>query len=159
MEVMTYDAIMGLMKKDMEQVEDGGDSDLEGNGEFVLDAFNSMMIECRRKKNIHDCNMIDDNILDSKENGIVPQSPVKTTNDNKAPNNDDGKDAWHFSCLILHPNGLQQSHHDPFMKRTRLIHQKASLISSQLTIPADVATTLSRPTSLSVDPQEPTRSI
>ncbi len=40
------------MKKDLEEVGDGGDSNLESNREFLIDAFNSMMIECRHGKNI-----------------------------------------------------------------------------------------------------------
>ncbi len=70
MAVQTDEAMEQLMKDDLIEQGHSSDSDMDGEGEFLIDAFNDLMIEYCCETNIHDCVKIEDAVLDSEENGI-----------------------------------------------------------------------------------------
>ncbi len=43
--ILTNKAINQLMKQDAEKENNGGDPDIDGDGEFLVDIFNDLMIE------------------------------------------------------------------------------------------------------------------
>ncbi len=46
MMVQTDKAMEQLIKDDLMEQGNGGDSDMDGKGKFLIDAFNDMIIEC-----------------------------------------------------------------------------------------------------------------